>query len=385
MKSRLTIFAIGIIFAACILSILFPFMVKAQEIPKQYREDWSVSWPNRKAQHLEIKAYVDKLLGEDIEKSMTSFQPDFFSPESYKSSLYPYRKVVGDFYGYPPPKAMKGKITKFIKVGEDVNCTVYRVWVEVIEGVNAYGIYMVPKKLTGKAPLIIAQHGGGGNPEAICDIGTRVNYHSFGQEAVKRGYCVWAPALAMNSSYAKDPDIPGANRELLDKKLKFAGTSIIGVEIQKIIESTKALAKERPEIDATRIGMTGLSWGGFFTMYTTALCPFIKVAVPSAYFRDTEADLKDAVADGSKMQPERLIFSGVGHFQAIGLICPRPCMVQLGENDGLFNMDAAKREAARSAEFYKKLGIPEKFQFNTHKGGHEFEIESIFKFFGRYL
>lgn len=189
----------------------------------------------------------------------------------------------------------------------------------------------------------------------------------------------------MNSSYAKDPDVPGANRELLDKKLKFLGTSIIGIEIQKIIESTKTLAKERPEIDATRIGMTGLSWGGFFTMYTTALWPFIKVAIPASYFQDSEVELKKAVADNSKMPPERLIFSGIGHFQAIGLICPRPCMVQLGENDGLFNMDEAKKEAGRSAEFYKKLGIGDRFEFNTHKGGHEFEIEAIFRFFGKYL
>lgn len=385
MKSKLTFSVTEIVYSCFVLSLLLPFAVKAQDIPQQYREDYSVSWPNRKVQHLELKAYADKLLDEGVEKSMALFKPDYFSIESYKNSQYPYRKVVGDFFGYPPPKSKEGKITKFIKVGEDINCTVYRVWVEVIDGVNAYGIYMVPKKIKGKAPLIISQHGGGGNPEAICDIGSRVNYHSFGQEAVKRGYIVWAPALAMQSDYAKDQDIPNANRELLDKKLKFAGTSIIGVEIQKIIESTKTLVKERPEIDAARIGMTGLSWGGFFTSYTTALCPFIKVAVPSAYFRDSELFLKQSVSDDSKMPPDRLIFSGAGLFQAIGLVCPRPCMVQLGENDGLFNMNEAKKEAERSSEFYKKLGIEDRFEFNIHKGGHEFEIESIFRFFGKYL
>jgi len=60
-------------------------------------------------------------------------------------------------------------------------------------------------------------------------------------------------------------------------------------------------------------------------------------------------------------------------------------MVQLGAKDGLFNMDEAKRETERAAEFYKKLGVGSRFEFNVHQGGHEFEIESIFKFFGRYL
>ncbi len=368
-----------------VICLLFPFIVKAQDLPQQYREDWSVSWPNRKAQHLEIKAYVDKLLDEDIQKSMEKFKPDYFSIETYENSLYPYRKEIKDYYGYPPPGAKEGKITKFLKVGEDVNCTVYRVWVEVVDGVNAYGIYMVPKKIKGKAPLIIAQHGGSGNPEAICDIGTRVNYHAFGQEAVKRGYIVWAPALAMQSEYAGDPKLPDANRDLLDRKLKLAGTSMIGLELYKIIESTKALVKERPEIDASRIGMTGLSWGSFFTLYTTALCPFIKVAVPSASYRDSELEMEKAVSDSSKLTPDRFYFRQINRFQAVGLICPRPCLIQVGEKDPLLNLEGSKKEAARAMEIYKKLGIPDRFEYRIHPGAHEFENESIFRFFKKWL
>jgi hypothetical protein len=364
---------------------LFQEDLVAQEIPEQYRENFSNSFPIRKDQHLEIKAYVEKLLAEKIETSLLSFKPDYFSIEDYKNSLYPYRKKLGDYFGYPPPKAKEGKITKFIKIGEDSHCTIYRVWVEVIEGVNAYGLYMVPKNLKGKAPLLIAQHGGGGNPEAICDLDTRINYHSFGPEAVKRGYIVWAPALAMNCGYCQDPDIPGADREILDRKLQFAGTSMIGVELQKIIESTKALIKERPEIEAGRVGMTGLSWGGFYTMYVTAIWPFIKVAVPSANMRDYEAELRNAVADSSDMPPDRFLFSGLGNFQAIGLICPRPCMIQIGEADILFNLEEARKESERASQFYEKLGIRDRYEFNVHPAGHEFDIPSIFRFFDKYL
>ncbi len=364
---------------------LFPIHGIAQQIPEQYRENFSNSFPIRKEQHLEIKAYVDQLLEENIKASLTSFEPDYFSIEDYINSLYPYRKKVGDYFGYPPPKAKEGKISKIMKIGEDAHCTIYRVWVEVIEGVNAYGLYMVPKNLKGKAPLLIAQHGGGGNPEAICDLDTRINYHSFGPEAVKRGYIVWAPALAMNCGYCQDPEIPGANREILDRKLQFAGTSMIGVELQKIIESTKALIKERPEIDPERVGMTGLSWGGFYTLYVTALCPFIKVAVPSANMQDYEIELKNAIADDSTMPPDRLLFSGFGNFQAVGLICPRPCMIQLGENDILFNLEEAHRESERASLFYEKLGISDRYEFNIHPAGHEFDIPSIFRFFDKYL
>lgn len=385
MKRKTSICTAQVLFMFCIATVIFPVNIIAQQIPEQYRENFSNSFPIRRDQHLEIKAYVDKLLEESVKTSLTSFKPDYFSIEDYINSLYPYRKKVGDFFGYPPPKAQDGKISKFVKIGEDAHCTIYRVWVEVIEGVNAYGLYMVPKNLKGKAPLLIAQHGGSGNPEAICDLDTRINYHSFGPEAVKRGYIVWAPALAMNCGYCQDPEIPGANREILGRKLQFAGTSIIGVEIQKIIESTKALIKERPEIDAERVGMTGLSRGGFYTMYVTAVCPFIKVAVPAGMLRDYEIELKKAVADDSKMPPDRLLFNGFGHFQAVGLICPRPCMIQLGETDGLFNLEESRKEAARASLFYEKLGISDRYEFNVHPAGHEFDIPSVFRFFDKHL
>lgn len=360
-------------------------MAHAQEVPEQYREKFSASYPIRKEQHLELKAYVDKVLERGIEKSLESLKPDFSSIDNYRNSLPPYRKSVESFFGTTPPGSKEGKVARFEKAGEDAHANIYRVWVEVMEGVHTYGIYMVPKKLRGKAPLIIAQHGGGGNPEAIVDFDTRINYHSFGPEAVKRGYIVWAPALTMLSGYGGDAAVPGVSRELLDRKLKMAGTSIIGVEIHKIIESTKALIKSRAEIGGDRIGMTGLSWGGFFTMYTAAVWPAIKVAAPSAYFRDTEILLKSAVADDSKMPPERFLFQGTGHFQAVGLICPRPCMVQLGETDALFDIKGAKKEAERASQYYKKLGIGDRFEFSTHPGGHEFDNASIFRFFEKHL
>ncbi len=385
MKMNLSIRTPHLILILFTFRFLFTGDLLAQKLPEQYRENFSNSFPIRRDQHLEIKIYADKLIEEKMKTSLLSFNPDYFSIQDYENSLYPYRKKLGDFFGYPPPEAKDGKISKFLKIGEDAHCTIYRVWVEVIEGVNAYGLFMVPKNLKGKAPLLIAQHGGGGNPEAICDLDTRINYHSFGPEAVKRGYIVWAPALAMNCGYCQDPDIPGANREILDRKLQFAGTSMIGVELQKIIESTKALIRERPEIDADRVGMTGLSWGGFYTMYVAALWPFIKVAVPSGNIRDYEVELKNTVADSSKIPPDRILFSGFGNFQAIGMICPRPCMIQLGEADILFNMEEAKKESERALQFYEKLGIRDRYEFNVHPAGHEFDIPAIFRFFDKYL
>jgi hypothetical protein len=60
-------------------------------------------------------------------------------------------------------------------------------------------------------------------------------------------------------------------------------------------------------------------------------------------------------------------------------------MIQLGEKDILFNLEEAHREAARASQFYEKLGISDRFEFNIHPAGHEFDIPSIFRFFDKYL
>ncbi|MBL9185874.1 MAG: dienelactone hydrolase family protein [Opitutaceae bacterium] len=361
----------------------------AQEKPysSPYREPFAQSFPNRQEQHLQIKAYADQLLKTQADRTLRAVEPDFASPAAYERSLQPYRDRVQSTYGMPPPGAREGRVTKFLQVAEDADCTIFRVWIEVVDGVEAYGLYLVPRKLppAGQAPLLIAQHGGGGNPEAITDLDTRINYRSFGREAVRRGYIVWAPALAMRSGFSGDPAIPGASRELLDQKLRLAGTSIIGLELHKIIESTRTLLRTRPEIDARRVGMTGLSWGGFFTMYASALAPFIKVAAPSGYFRDTAQLLKKATSD-TATATDRELFGALGHFQAVALICPRPCLVQIGEQDGALNpMAGAHTEAERAATYYRKLGIADRFQFNAHAGGHEFDVPVILDFFDRHL
>ena len=355
----------------------------AQDLPEQYREKFSESFPIREQQHLELKAYIDLLVGERKDQALSKFSPDYSGIEQYEKSVIPFREQLAESFGYPPPLATKGSEPRTVFVGKDSVCNIYRIWIGVAEGIEAYGLYMVPHNIVGKAPLLICEHGGGGNPEAICDLDTRVNYHSFGHEAVKRGYIVWAPGLVMRCGYGDDPEIEGADRNLLDNRLRLLGTSIIGVELQMIIEGTKTLVRHHPEIDSERMGMTGLSWGGFYTLHVAALYPDIKVAVPSANFREQELVLNRV--DDPKNRVDRNLFSMFGSAQVAGMICPRPLMIQMGAEDTLFDLDGVRREAKKAGVYYEKLGVGELFEYSEHDGGHVFENESIFQFIKKHL
>jgi dienelactone hydrolase len=155
------------------------------------------------------------------------------------------------------------------------------------------------------------------------------------------------------------------------------------MELQMIIEGTKTLVRHHPEIDGKRIGMTGLSWGGFYTLHVAALFPEIKVAVPSGNFREHELVLNRV--DDPENRVESNHFMMFGNAQVAGMVCPRPLMVQMGAEDTLFDLEGVRREAKKAAVYYEKLGIGDLYEYSEHAGGHVFENESIFQFFQKYL
>jgi dienelactone hydrolase len=357
--------------------------VLAQELPDQYREPFAKSFPIRKQQHLQMKAYLDSFPGPRAVAPEAEFKLDFSSVQAYEESVGRVRQQLQQAGGYPPPKAVSDPKPRFELVAKDKGADIYRVWTEVLEGVEAYGIYMVPRGLNAKAPMIIAVHGGSGCPEAVCDLDTRVNYHAFGREAVKRGYIVYAPGFCMNVSYAEppDPDIEGAGYRLLGEKATEVGTDMRTLQMYEVVESTKAIAKARPEVDADRIGMTGLSMGGGYTLVTMANAPFIKAGVVSAAFGVREG----AEAPKDEDMGTLKVHGRLSNPQMVALICPRPLMIQSGVKDTVVPVEGARRGVPMAAAYYKKLGIEDRFEFNEHEGEHVFENGAIMRFFDKHL
>ena len=107
------------------------------------------------------------------------------------------------------------------------------------------------------------------------------------------------------------------------------------------------------------------------------------VCVGRRNFREHAAILSRV--DDPKKRVDTNIFDLFGDAQVVGMVCPRPVMIQMGENDTLFDLAGERREAKKAASHYKKLGIGGSFEFSVHSGGHVFEIESIFTFLDKHL
>lgn len=338
----------------------------AEDLPEQFRQPFSESYSIRIEQYQSWLRYFEALEADKQRELDAAFQPDFASAAALNNSMEGYRDAVRRYYKMPPAHAVETPTVRMTQIGEDQYATIYRAWVTVLDGVEVYGLYMLPKGLAGKAPLIIAQHGGGGCPEAICDLDTRKNYDTFGPKAVRRGYIVWAPYSVMVVPYAGDSE-EDIDRDRLQEEALAVDETLRGLEIFQIARSAEALCQLQEEIDADRVGMTGLSYGGGMTVRTMALTPLIKVGAPAAGFRGVSSR------------------SGPGSVELAAAICPRPLMIQSGDRDTVAKMEDVLPGIPQVEEYYQKVGAADKFVFDRHDGGHVYVADNILDFFDQHL
>lgn len=334
-----------------VASLLLPFALLAQT--NYFEEDLQKSRPFREKNYREFSEYIGNIQQE--------------------SALQSFKKLIG----YPAPGFYeKAHPPRIEKIGEDGIGTYHRIWIAVAPGMETYGLYIVPKNVTLPAPLVISLHGGGGIPEgALFHGGT--NYHDQIRGAVERGYTVWAPLFVMQPFADRDKgsEVPAEIRKDLDAKLRAAGTSLMAVETMKI---TRALDRilELPEVNPQRVAMIGLSYGGYYTLYITAVEPRIKVAIASCSFRNTPA-AKGGVTEGRP--------TDITSPQQVALIAPRPLQIQAGVKDSQAPIDTVRETEVLARQAYAKNGKPELFEFKEFDGGHEWRGDIAWAFLKKHL
>src|SRR4051794_23703332 len=342
-----------------------------------FEQDVAASNPLRTEQAKELDDYINRMKRDDSRLRALS-RPDYSSPEASQKSAEPLRKAFCDSIGYPPPGEPPKEEPTFDKIGEDEIGTYYRATIPILPAVHAEGIYIVPRGVTGKAPLIISMHGGGGSPEVALFHGG-ANYHDMVRGGVKRGYVVFAPQHLFAA-----PGYPKDIRQRIDDRLRLVGTSLTAVEIAKITRSLDVLLK-RPEVDSRRVAMVGLSYGGYYALVTAALEPRIRAAVSSCYFGVQEGRYEQdelSVPGDFRFMDRFTLFEDP---EVVALICPRPLLIQAGSRDNASHREPGKQLAPRAAGYYDKLGRGSDFRFLVFEGTHEFDDASAWDFLEQHL
>ena len=312
---------------------------------------------------------IDALLKRKHEEGY-KIRQEYMSPEKYKENPEFFRNEYLKMIGYPfdLEEEKLPNVTESY-VGEDDFGTYYRLSIEVANGIKFYGILQKPHGLT-KAPLIIAQHGGGGTPEWCSDMAGKNNYNYFTKRALERGFVVFAPSLMIWYFGTNDKgafpefNIP-SDRESYDSKFRQVGYYMTGLEIFFIKRSLDYLCT-LDFVDSTKIGMFGLSYGGYFSMHTAAADTRIISAYNAASFNDrSKVCFKDWSYGNSAYK--------FHDAEVAGLCAPRHLQIDVGKTDAIFDYRPTEYEASRIAKYYDVLGASDKFSFNLWDGGHRFD------------
>lgn len=201
----------------------------------------------------------------------------------------------------------------------------------------------------GPFPAMVLVHGGGGKA-----------FNAWAEHWAKRGYCAIAMDLAGNGPAGRLPD-GGPDQGDVAKFRDFTDADAKDMwtyhAVAAVLRAHSLLAS-RPEVDNSRIGVTGISWGGYLTCIVAGIDHRLKVAVPvygCGFLHENSVWLEPRI---SKMTPEHRE-RWVSHWDPsrylAGVSCP--ILFLNGSNDFAYPMDSYKKCYQLVAERLRKVSV----------------------------
>ena len=271
-----------------------------------------------------------------------------------------YRKDLAKMLGWPLVGYEAKELPKveLVKLGEEDMHEIYRMSFDILDGLVMTGLFYKFKGI-GKFPLSVVQHGGQGTPEHIAGFdGDTSNYNDMLERVVRLGIHGFAPQLLLwnKERYELDYDRHG-----IDARLKRVGSSITAIEIFGI----KRILDYFEEQDyVSSFGMVGLSYGGFYTLVTSALDTRIRTAVSCAFFNTRDKyGWSDWVWQNSAEKFDDA--------EIACLVYPRKLRIAVADKDPLFNVVGGIESFENVKNLCEGVGT-DWVEFTVFDGVHEF-------------
>ena len=321
-----------------------------------YREDKKHTEQNKSAYRDGISAII-KQRQKDAKAVRTDYFKDVFAnQEKYRQSL---REMLGwPLVGYDEDRETA---VSFEKLSEEEYFTLYRAEFEILEGVKLSGLFFKMNG-EGKKPLVIVQHGKSGTPEIMSGIlGSTWNYNDMLLRVAKHNVHVFAPQLLLwdAAQYGAPYD-----RITMDAALKRTGSSMAAIELYEISAIIDYFEKQDY---VSTFGMVGLSYGGFYTLYATALDTRIKSAISCSFFASRDAcSWSDWVWQDSANRFDDA--------EVACLVYPRRLCLEMGTRDELFRSEHSEESFERIKAYCKDAHI-DWCDLILFDGKHEFCLD----------
>ncbi len=214
--------------------------------------------------------------------------------------------------------------------------------------------------------------------------GNKVAYQSHGIWFARHGYiCLVVDSLQLGEIAATHHGTYNLQRWWWHSR----GYTPAGVECANGIRGLAYLGG-RPDVDAERIAVTGISGGGAATFWVVSADERVKVAVPVSGMADLEAYVPNRVING---HCDCMFLYNTFQWpwtRIAALVAPRPMLFVNSDQDSIFPMDANERISNRLERLYSLYGAGDQFDVVVSVGGHAYRKDirqAAFRFIDAHL
>lgn len=303
-----------------------------------------------------------------------------WTEESQRLRRHLLQDVV--FHGWPPEWV--NSPSKFEDVGTIETHQGYRLRklrYEVVPGFQSVAILYEPEKLQGKVPAILNVNGHVGPPGKAVEYKQKrcINFAKHGIVALNLEWFAFGELRAEG------------NQHWYGAHLDLVGANALGIFLLEMRRGLDYLC-DHPSVDRNRVGVTGLSGGGWQTIFLSALDERVKMAVPVAGYSSTTTkvearqygDLGDFEQNGTDF------LANVDYTHLTAMMAPRPTLlVHNAEDDCCFRAPLVKPLIYDGIRpFFKLYGKEDVFQWyeNRDPGNHNYQLdnrERAYRFFSQ--
>ncbi len=252
---------------------------------------------------------------------------------------------------------------------------------EIVPGFQSAAILYEPENLTDKVPAILNVNGHVGAPGKSVEYKQKrcINF-------AKKGI------MALNLEWLSFGELTNKeNEHSFGAHLDLVGTHELGLFMLAMRRGLDFLY-EHPKVDRSRLGVTGLSGGGWQTITLSSLDERVTAAVAVAGFSSlvqrTEArwfgDLGDVEQAGTDL------FDGQDYAHLEALVAPRPMLLMYNaEDDCCFRAPMVKPLTLDALKpLYKLYGKEEALEWHENRdpGTHNYQLDNrlqAYRFFGK--
>ena len=351
------------------------------------------AWPQADAQHMrgilsekilphEVAVYeVRAYLLNHIAKPPAATSADAWTAEASRIRAHLLRDVV--FHGWPR-EWVEAK-PKFEEAGviSGQGYRIRKLRYEIFPGFESAALLYEPEKLDGKMPAILNVNGHVGPPGKAVEHKQKrcINFARHG-------------ILALNLEWLSFGELGNKeNEHWFGGHLDVVGANELGLFYLAMRKGLDYLY-DHPNVDRARLGVTGLSGGGWQTIVLSSLDERVRVAVPVAGFSSmrSRVEVRRYGDLGDIEQSATDLLDGYDYTHLIAMMAPRSVLLAYNaEDDCCFRAPIVKPLVFDGiVPFYALYHAADAFAWHENRdpGTHNYQLDNrlaAYRFFSRHF